>query len=393
MTQPLDPSPHAAHDLPPGTRVAFDDAINRIRYRVEVTLADGRPGFPHYAESKFGTWTRSPAGDWTGGFWVGELWLLARVTGEAHLLDAAHDWSRRLEDRVEDDTIFRGFLFWYGSALGSLLLDDSEAANRAVSAGRALDRSFNRAAGLMPLGNSAEEASDVGPEATNIDGVPGATPLLAWAGARTRDDGLRIDAQRHAHQHAALCVRDDGSVCQSAIFDPATGHLVRRYTHKGFSDQSTWARAQTWAMLGFAQAARWTDYEIFLPIARTVADWYVDHLPPDGVTYWDFDAPQVRSTGLDTSAASIGAASLLKLAALDPTRSEGYLHTAVRSLTSLTTAHLTPIGDGILPPGMLLHGCYNHRIDLAVDHELIWGDYFLLEALLAVTGRLDTSEL
>jgi hypothetical protein len=36
---------------------------------------------------------------------------------------------------------------------------------------------------------------------------------------------------------------------------------------------------------------------------------------------------------------------------------------------------------------MLLHGCYNLYSGEAPDHELVWGDYFLLEALLRRRGR------
>ena len=42
---------------------------------------------------------RSPAGDWTGGFWVGLLWLAAQRTGEVRYRAAARDWAQRLRHR------------------------------------------------------------------------------------------------------------------------------------------------------------------------------------------------------------------------------------------------------------------------------------------------------
>jgi unsaturated chondroitin disaccharide hydrolase len=33
-------------------------------------------------------------------------------------------------------------------------------------------------------------------------------------------------------------------------------------------------------------------------------------------------------------------------------------------------------------------GCFNKRIDLATEHELIWGDYYLYEALHVLAGLL-----
>jgi unsaturated chondroitin disaccharide hydrolase len=44
--------------------------------------------------------------------------------------------------------------------------------------------------------------------------------------------------------------------------------------------------------------------------------------------------------------------------------------------------YLTPLGGSDRRPhGMLLHGCYNKNRGWHSDHELIWGDYYLLEAL------------
>ena len=36
---------------------------------------------------------------------------------------------------------------------------------------------------------------------------------------------------------------------------------------------------------------------------------------------------------------------------------------------------------------MLLDGCYNHAAAWADAHELVWGDYFFLEGLLALDGK------
>jgi len=61
---------------------------------------------------------------------------------------------------------------------------------------------------------------------------------------------------------------------------------------------------------------------------------------------------------------------------------------ATRILKALIGGYLTPLhADDRRPPGMLLHGCYNLHTDEAPDHELIWGDYFFLEALARWHGR------
>jgi unsaturated chondroitin disaccharide hydrolase len=51
--------------------------------------------------------------------------------------------------------------------------------------------------------------------------------------------------------------------------------------------------------------------------------------------------------------------------------------------------YLTPVtGLDERPAGILTEGCFDSTRKLAPRHELIWGDYFLLEALLLVTGSV-----
>jgi unsaturated chondroitin disaccharide hydrolase len=365
-------------------------AIELILERIRSTADQDVTGFPHYADAVTGAWTRTPGGDWTGGFWNGLLWLGAACSGEERLRDLARVWSRRLLPRLGSDTIFRGFLFWYGAGIGALLLGETEAAEIASKGARSLVEMYNPAIAALPLGGAAEESGDVSAWDVNIDGVPGVVPLLAWSGGRLDDSSLLDRALDQARSHVDFCVRPDGSVCQSARFDPATGALVTRYTHKGVTDASTWTRAQAWAMLGYAQASIWLSDE-FLPVATNVADWWVEHLPPDGVAWWDFDAP---NTLQDTSGSAIGAAALLKLASLRPKHAARYRASAEATVSALIDQHLTPTGGkDRRPVGMLVDGCYNNRIGLATSSELVWGDYFLLEALLELEGVLETNRL
>lgn len=364
-------------------------AIAAILNRAAATHAAGTDGFPHFADMGTGDWTRSPNGDWTGGFFVGQLWLAA-AAGELRDVRPAQEWAERLLPRAQSDTIFRGFLFWYGAALGQQLLGDKRAGEVALEGALALADSFQSAAGLLPLGTGGEEAHSVGPNETNIDGVPGGAPLLYWAAEVTGYESLREKARSHVTRHVDFLVRPDGSVVQSATFDAQTGNLVRKYTHKGVTDDSTWARAQAWAMLGLAQAAQRDPY-LFAAKAASVCDWWCDHLPPGDVSYWDFDAPRYEEKPLlDTSATAIAAASLLKMRGVPAARADEYDATARRMVTALVTRHLSPGGNPDRPAGILGDACYNHRIGLATSHELVWGTYFLLESLLALTEQVDT---
>ncbi len=58
-----------------GDQMTWDDAIERIRARVEDTARSASEGFPHFADPETRRWTWSADGDWTGGYFCAMLWL------------------------------------------------------------------------------------------------------------------------------------------------------------------------------------------------------------------------------------------------------------------------------------------------------------------------------
>ncbi|MBI1845983.1 MAG: glycoside hydrolase family 88 protein [Candidatus Rokubacteria bacterium] len=361
----------------------WERGYERLLARVDATGASVREGFPHYGDQLTGEWTRSPSGDWTGGFWNGMCWLAAHSTEKARYRGWALRWAEALLPRAMSDTVFRGFLFYYGALLGDVLLGDARAREIALAGARAWAASFNEKAGVFGLGAEAEEASDVGAGEASIDTVQGAA-LLVWAAANGGDSAWRDMAISHARRHVELCVRDDGSICQSASFDSTTGAMTRRYTHKGIRPDSTWARAQAWGIVGYAVMYQWTKEIEFLDAAQFAAQWWLGHVAGDRVAYWDFDDPDIPDTARDTSATAIVAAALLKLAALtgEEHKQRQYRVAAEETAAALVDRYLDP-------RGVLSHGCYNRRIGLATQNELIWGSYYLFEALHVLTGRLE----
>jgi unsaturated chondroitin disaccharide hydrolase len=375
----------------------WSDGSRRMLGRIEDTARRVESGFPNFADPQTGEWTTSPQGDWTGGHWVGELWLARRVTDEERYGEWATKWCEALRPRATSNTVFRSFLFYYGAALGDILLDDRRARDVALEGAQGLMNLYNPNAAVIPLGTEAEEASDVGDEETSIDAVGSICALFGWASEKTGDPSFRDVAAQHAQRHIEYCVRDDASVCQSASFDPGTGEVVRRYSHKGYSEDSTWARAQAWGMLAFTLSARWMpEHEECLKTALRVADWWLEHVPQDRVAFWDFADPAIPEVERDTSATAIAAASLLKLSELVPdgdlkSRYEGAARGTVRALAE---GYLTPAApDDSRVPGILTEGCYNKHIDLATKSELIWGDYYLFEALQVLAGNIKATEV
>ena len=281
----------------------FERAIARMVERIRATLDADLTGFPNYADTETGEWTTTTDGFWTGGFWPGLLWLASAYTGDKTFLSAADDWTGRLEGRLEIDSVFRGFLFYFAGSVGFQLAGNTRAAELAVLTAKNLQRSFRDDIGVIPLGLQAEEAHTVGANEANIDGIA-ASLVMMWAANHTGDAQMKDVAIRHALRTAEYCVRDDGSVCQSASFDGRTGARLRNYTHKGYSESSTWTRAQAWAMLGYGYLAGMApEQPKLLALAGHVCGWWTRNVPEDLVAYWDFDAPRDAATRRDTSGA------------------------------------------------------------------------------------------
>src|SRR3981081_4595353 len=97
----------------------WTEALARMHGRIARTAASVTDGFPHFADPATGTWTTSPGGDWTGGFWNGMLWLAARYGEDPGSRTWASRWTARLAPRARSETVFRGFLFYYGAPPGS----------------------------------------------------------------------------------------------------------------------------------------------------------------------------------------------------------------------------------------------------------------------------------
>jgi len=371
--------------------------------RAEQSAAQDEPGFPHWADPDTGKWTTTPDGDWTGGAFPGIFWLGYRMTGRPRVLALARSWSARLRPRVNLETAFKGFGFYYGAALGSILADDADAACLALEAAESLVGQFDPTLGLIPLGRDAEESGETGSAYSSIDSLQ-ASPLLFWAAQHTGDRRYSECASAHTTRVLQIHSRPDGSIVQSTELDGGTGRVIRHFTHKGLGDSSVWGRAQAWGMLFSAMAFSQGRQDQWLVHGMRAADWWLANVPADGVAYWDFDDPAIPDAPRDTAATSIACAALLRLARLAPdaTARNRYRRAAEHSANALVSGYLTrpgPPGEHAgRPAGMLTGGCFNNRADARphdriTNAELIFGSYYLFECLQILSGTLDAGTL
>ena len=378
----------------------WSEAIDRMLTRVRDTARRVGDGFPHCADPESGQWTVTADGDWTGGFWVAMLWLACHGTGDERYSQWARQWAARLSPRIASTSVFKAIPFYYGGSVGHLLLNDAGAREAALEGAASLIRLYNPVLGLIPLSAEAEEGSQVGPAESSIDSLF-ASPFLLWAARETGDSRMRDAARSHASRVIELHLRQDGSFIQSSSLDPQSGAVIRHYTHKGYSDTSTWGRAQSWgALLSVMSYAREPGETRWLRAAERGADWWIAHMPSDRVAFWDFDDPRIPETERDTAATAAMACAMLKLAALaDPAKRADYRRHGEATVSALVENYLPRVSPSDRRvPGIPTGGCFNKRpdsrsLDAVVNHELIFGSYYLFEALHILTCKLDPTAI
>jgi len=351
---------------------AWEAMLSRIDWTVEH-LPEGH--FPMLGDNETGEWEAYKVPKWTGGFWVGMLWLAYEKTGDNKYLDWAHRWNQAILGFEKEDNHDRGFVYYYSSVYGYRLTGDESYYRSGILAANKLVEMFDRKSGMIPQ-HQKDKSNIIIDTMVNL-------PLLWWASVQQNEDTSRREQYRkvaitQAKNTMQDFIRDDGSTWQSVHYDTLTGKIIKKHTHQGFTDSSCWSRGQSWGLYGFIEAYRATGLSEFLESAIKLGDYIINHLPSNGVPWYDYDDP---GRFKDTSAGAIAAAAFLNLSGIVTADSdkEKYNEAAYHILNGLIANHLTPFADQNGPTGILRNGCY--QIFNNADSETIWGDYYLMEAL------------
>jgi unsaturated chondroitin disaccharide hydrolase len=405
--------------LAPGKHKTYTEAIELLGAEIDRTATKWEPivqanpkvetrvgdGFFTDGDAQSGEWRGQKGFFWTGSFWTGELWSMYARTHDAKYKQWAELWTSRLmgQERVQNhDT---GFLYFYSAVPAYTQTHDSKYHDSALLATQRFLQLYNPITHLIA-------AWAPGGDDTIVDTMMN-LQLLFWASHETGDPQWHDMAVQHATRTAAWLIRPDGSVFQSVHYNPgdtrqefdlrggsmrvshidlqnstAPGDWVFRHTHQGYAADTTWSRGAAWALYGFATAYAETHNALFLETAEKVADYMLENLPEDGVPWYDFNDEGVLYRNRDSSAAAIMAGGLLKLSAVmpDKLRAQRYRTQAEATVHSLIDGYLTPVGtNNKTPAGVLRHGCGTRP----QDGTLIYGQYYLLETLLALENNGD----
>lgn len=323
--------------------------------------------------------------EWTPGFWTGLLWLAYDKTGDEKYLSTLHYLLPTFVDRLNEDTTLDthdiGFIYQLSAYPAVLHFKNGEYREIVIRAAKRLMQRYNQTATIIQAWGDVKDPAAQG--RIIVDSLLN-MPLLYEATALSGDLSFKQAAIAHSKKAQQYLVRPDHSTFHTYYFDVLTGKPRFGKTAQGKSDESTWARGQAWAVLGFAISFKHNHDTSLIETACDCADYYLDILPADLIPYWDLSITSGKETR-DSSAAAILACGLLELAQslpeLDP-RKKRYTEKAIELVEKLTTDYLT---EGHKSNGILLHGAYSVPGNVGVDECTMWGDYYYVEALMRLT--------
>ena len=114
-------------------------------------------------------------------------------------------------------------------------------------------------------------------------------PLLFAATQLSGKTRYAEAASKHYQTVRNTVIKNDATTFHTYYFDPETGQPSHGATHQGNSDQSIWARGQSWAILGLPLNESYLHSQPFPENYPQIVEVFLAHLPADLVPYWDFD--------------------------------------------------------------------------------------------------------
>lgn len=316
--------------------------------------------------------------DWTNGFWTGMLWLAYEWTKEKNFLDRAKEnidsFQTRLDDHFVLDHHDIGFLYSLSAGASYKITGNEHCKQEVIQAADVLLARFQEKGEFIQAWGTYGDPQEY---RLIIDSLLN-LPLLFAATQLSGEPRYAEAASKHYQTVRKTVIKNDATTFHTYYFDPETGQPSHGATHQGNSDQSIWARGQSWAILGLPLNESYLHSQPFPENYPQIVEVFLAHLPADLVPYWDFDFNDQHPAEKDSSALAIAACGLLeaeKMGAYPDAQkiAKGMLY----QLGEQYAASQVPENEGLL-----LHGVYAHAEGKGIDEPNLWGDYFYLEGLI-----------
>ena len=217
-----------------------------------------------------------------------------------------------------------------------------------------------------------------------------------------------------------------GRVAHESVFNVLSRSYRCPNSQQGFSPFTTWTRGHAWILCGYTEQLEYLQSVLphefescgrakeevlasFLETARATADFYLEHMPSDGIPYWDTGAPALHKIELsqdadpfnqhepvDSSAAAIAAQGLIRLGMYLEKSEEGLRYYQAGLTVAKRLVGEPYISEDVAHEGLLLHSIYHYPNGwdyipegsaIPYGESCMWGDYHFME-LMAYLNRL-----
>lgn len=319
------------------------------------------------------------ARDWTSGFFTGELWYMYEFTKDRKWENKAKEFTALLESQKSIKTTHDLGFILYNSFGNGLRLTNAEAYKPILL--EAANSLISRYKPKPRIIRSWDHNNDKWECPVIIDNMMN-LELLFEATSISGDSIYYKIAVNHANTTMRNHFRKDYSTYHVIDYDTISGNVLKKNTHQGFANESTWSRGEAWALYGYTMCYRKTNNPAYLNQAQKVAEFIFNNpnLPKDLIPYWDYNAPEIPNEPRDVSAATITASGLYELSTYGGKDAEQYkkwADTILENLTKLYRANLYSDGGFLL-----LHSTGSKPSQSEVDVPIVYADYYFLEALL-----------
>ncbi len=316
--------------------------------------------------------------DWTSGFFAGQLWLLYEMTGKEMWREKAAIFTAPLEkEKLNGVTHDMGFKIFNSFGHAYRLTKDEHAKEVILQSAKTLSTRFNPKVGAIRSWDHHEYLWKFPVIVDNMLNLE----LLFEATKLSGDSSFHRIAVSHANTTMKNHYRDDLSSWHVVDYNPGTGEVVKKQTHQGHSDSSSWARGQAWGLYGYTMCYRETKDARYLQQAEKIAAFILTHpsMPDDLVPYWDYDVAGVANEPRDVSAATVTASALYELSRYSK-NGRDYRAKADKIMNSIAAGYTSPSGAN---KGFILdHSTGNKPAKSEIDVPINYADYYYLEALI-----------
>ena len=364
----------------------LDEVWGKIQTKMSAEVDRIGDKIPYIPENgKYVDMSDGRIGWWTNGFWPGMLWQMYHATGDERYKKAAEGVEKKLDEplhggNTDHDT---GFLWLHSAVADYRLTGNEESKTRGIHAANILAGRYNADGKFIRAWNNWDKEND----RTGwiiIDCMMN-VPLLYWATDLIGDPRYKQIAMHHADTAMEKIIREDGSCYHIVALNPDTGDVEFYPDCQGYDPNGSWSRGQAWAIYGFALSYKHTGKQEYLDAAKKVAHYFLANVAQTGnVPLVDFRAP-AEPVMYDSTAAACAACGMLEIAQHVPEFEKPlYFNGAVNMLkaTMEKFCNWDPEADSILGGGTVAYHAKGQ-----IEVPIIYGDYFMIEAVLRLLGK------